>query len=178
MMVSFEQTRPILTIEPVIQTSFHVLVADKDCFHRHRHVLMRECISHAPLLGTGTVRIRSRILDMSEWAIMRQEVQDGATETISEHLIPNDLVPDSSVMSVNLSNCGQPSSKKISSPSYDQTWENRQFCPWAWLALGIWIIIRGPRPVWPVAGRDGNYGSGPRVWLVKDCRRTVLGRCF
>lgn len=135
MMVSFEQTKTNIdhwTCSRCIQTSFHVLVADKDGFHRHRHVFMRECISRAPLLGTGTVRIRSRILDMSEWAIMRQEVQDGATETISEHLTPNDLVPDSSVMSVNLSNCGQPSSKKIISPSYDQTWENRQFCPWAW----------------------------------------------
>ena len=26
--------------------------------------------------------------------------------------------------------------------------------------------------------RDGNHGSGPRVWPVKDCRGTVLGRGF
>ena len=27
-------------------------------------------------------------------------------------------------------------------------------------------------------GRDGNYGFGPRVWPVEDCRGTVLGRGF
>ena len=26
--------------------------------------------------------------------------------------------------------------------------------------------------------RDGNHGSGPRAWLVKDCLDTVLGRGF
>ena len=27
------------------------------------------------------------------------------------------------------------------------------------------------RPV----NRDGNHGSGPRAWPIKDCRGTVLG---
>ncbi|CDY38251.1 BnaC05g17680D [Brassica napus] len=54
-------------------------------------------------------------------------------------------------------------------PSHDKTWINDQQVS----SIGDLNMFLS-NTTDQVNGRDGNHGSGPRVWPVKDCRGTVL----